>query len=115
MNEPLVYRSDVASTIIKVPVGFVTDLASVPRLPLIYILLNDIANQAGVIHHYLYSVGTLSRVLADRVLYEAYVLTSVPAWKASAIYAGVRMIVNIIWSPPPTERSCEPCMAMAHH
>ena len=40
INEPLVYKSEVASTIFKVPAGFVTDLASVPRLPLAYLLLN---------------------------------------------------------------------------
>jgi hypothetical protein len=42
-------------------------------------------------HDYLYSVGRVSRELADKVLYEACILTGVPAWKASAIYAGVRI------------------------
>jgi hypothetical protein len=91
VNEPLVYRSDVASTIIKVPEGFVTDLASIPRLPFVYLLLNGFADEAGVVHDYLYSVGTLPRDVADKVLYEACILTGVSAWKASAIYAGVRV------------------------
>src|SRR5689334_18718096 len=91
INEPLVYKSEVASLIFTVPAGFVTDLASVPRLPLAYLLLNGWADEPGVVHDYLYSVGTVSRELADKVLYEACILTGVPAWKASAIYAGVRI------------------------
>lgn len=91
VNEPLVYRSEVASQIIKVPSGFVTDLASIPRLPFVYLLLNGLADEAGVVHDYLYSVGTLPRDVADKVLYEACILTGVSPWKASAIYAGVRI------------------------
>lgn len=91
VNEPLVYRSDVASMIIKVPAGFVTDLASVPRLPFVYLLLNGVADEPGVVHDYLYSVGMFPRALSDKVLYEACLVTGVPTWKASAIYAGVRV------------------------
>lgn len=91
VNEPLVYKSEIASTIIKVPAGFVTDLASIPRLPFVYLILNGLADEAGVVHDYLYSIGMFSRALSDKVLYEACLVTGVATWKASAIYAGVRV------------------------
>ena len=90
IDQDLVYVSDIAGKI-TVPAGFVTDLASIPRLPLIYLLLNGIADEPGVVHDYLYSTGKVSRAMADQVLREACILTGVPAWKANLIYAGVRV------------------------
>ena len=90
INQDLVYVSDIAGTI-TVPAGFVSDLASIPRLPLIYLLLNGIADEPGVVHDYLYSTGKVPRAMADQVLREACLLTGVPAWKADLIYVGVRV------------------------
>ncbi len=91
VNDPLVYKSDVASTIIKVPAGFVTDLASIPRLPLVDLLLNGLVDEPSVVHDYLYSVGMFLRDVSDRVLHEACILTGITPWKAHAICAGVRV------------------------
>lgn len=44
LKNPLIYQSDVAGVVITVPTGFVTDLASIPRLPFIYILLAKVAD-----------------------------------------------------------------------
>ncbi len=41
---------------ITVPVGFETDLASVPRLPIAYWLWGDRAHREGVLHDYLYRI-----------------------------------------------------------
>jgi hypothetical protein len=88
-----VYQSDVADDSFIVPKGFVTDLASIPRLPFCYLLLNGIADGPGVIHDYLYSNDTIaiSRDLADSVLKEACLLIGVSWWKAQMIYLGVRV------------------------
>ena len=39
---PLVYQSDVAGMIFTVPTGFITDLASVPRVPIAYLLARHV-------------------------------------------------------------------------
>jgi hypothetical protein len=88
---PFSYQSDILGCIVTVPMGFVTDLASIPRLPVIYLLLNGIADEAGVVHDYLYSTGLIPRIKADQVLREACICSGVSAWKASLIYAGVRI------------------------
>jgi hypothetical protein len=88
---PLSYYSDILGCIITVPMGFVTDLASIPRFPVIYLLLNGIADEAGVVHDYLYGTGLIPRIKADQLLREACICSGVSAWKASLIYAGVRM------------------------
>lgn len=91
LDAPFSFRSDLLGCTITVPKGFVTDLASIPRLPVIYLYLNGIADQAGAIHDYAYSTGLVSRLAADRVLREACLVLGVPAWKAWLIYAAVRL------------------------
>lgn len=88
---PLVYQSDVAGVgTVTVPAGFVTDLASVPRLPVVYWLTGGTSNEAAVVHDYLYSKGTVSRATADAVLREASKACGVPAWRRWLMWAGVR-------------------------
>lgn len=84
-----VYDSEVANCKIIVPKGFVTDLASFPQLALT--LLGDCAHEPSVPHDFAYSTGCMAREMADDMLYEACILTGVPAWKAKLIYAGVRI------------------------
>jgi hypothetical protein len=85
------YQSDVAGITITVPQGFVTDFASVPRIPFVYDSLGDIAQRPAVIHDYLYSVGPVARSVADQVLLEAMELTEIPWAKRKLIYLGVRV------------------------
>lgn len=91
LDAPFSFRSDLLRCTITVPKGFVSDLASIPRLPVIYLCLNGIADQAGVIHDYAYSTGLVSRLLADKVLYEACLVLGVQKWKAALIFYGVRL------------------------
>jgi hypothetical protein len=88
---PLGYRSDVLGREIWVPAGFITDYASVPRLPFFYRELEGIANTPGVVHDYIYSNGCASRDQADLLLKEACLLIGISPWKVYAIYAGVRL------------------------
>jgi Protein of unknown function (DUF1353) len=85
------YQSDVAKATVLVPEGFVTDLASIPRLPFFYRELESLADMPGVVHDYAYSTGCLSRDTADLMLKEACLLIGLPAWKVWAIYSGVRV------------------------
>ena len=84
------YESDVAGATITVPSGYVTDFASVPRIPFVYDHLGDIAQRPAVIHDYLYSKGELARDVADGILLEAMELTEIPWAKRRLIYLGVR-------------------------
>jgi len=62
---PLRYQSAVLGTLIEVPTGFLTDFASVPRLPLAYLLAGDTAHEAAVIHDFLYQRQAVEDIDAD--------------------------------------------------
>lgn len=89
--KPLEYQSDVAGRVIVVPEGFETDLASVPRLPVVYLLTGDTSSKAAVVHDYLYSTGEVSRKVADAVLKEASAVIGVSGWRRWLMWAGVRI------------------------
>lgn len=91
LTKALVYQSDIAKTTIIVPRGFVTDLASVPRIPIVYTLVGGVADKAAVVHDYLYSSGMVSRKMADAVLREASAVTGVSGWRRWIMWAGVRI------------------------
>jgi hypothetical protein len=103
---PLVYRSDVAARVIVVPAGFQTDLASVPRLPLVFLLAGDCAREAAIVHDYLYSTHLIDRKTADAVLREASACTGVSALRRWLMWAGVRIGGASHWGPdvePPQQ------------
>ena len=88
--EPLMFYAAPLSRVITAPAGFVTDLDSTPRIPLVYLLMNGFGDRPAAIHDYLYSTEVLTRAESDAVLREACLVTGVPAWKAALIYAAVR-------------------------
>lgn len=88
---PLTYKSDLISDPITVPKGFITDLASVPRIWILYDELGDIAQMPGVVHDYLYSNNITSRKVADKILYEAMRVTGISKLKSKLFYWGVRI------------------------
>lgn len=91
VTEPLIYESDVAKRTIIVPVGFQTDFASVPRLPIIFELCGGTSHEAATIHDFLYVTHLVDRKTADAVLREASAVTKVPAWRRWMMWAGVRI------------------------
>ncbi|RFP19202.1 DUF1353 domain-containing protein [Duganella sp. BJB475] len=102
LTAALIYQSDVAKRTFVVPKGFQTDLASVPRLPVIFLLTGDTSNQAAAVHDYLYSSHEVSREMADAVLREASEVTGVPAWRRWLMWAGVRAGGALHWEPAGT-------------
>lgn len=105
------------------PVGFETDLASVPRWPVIYWLTGATADEAAVIHDLLYTLKKdVSRAQADAVFAEAIAVIArmkqaeleaekVPAWRRklaelgddarrAAMWAGVRAGGGAYWKEP---------------
>lgn len=92
LMRPLVYESDLLGVVITVPEGFQTDLASVPRIPLVYTLVGDTARAAAVIHDFLYVRPDIcTRKVADAVLQEACGASGVSRWRAWLMWAGVRI------------------------
>ena len=78
------------------PAGFVTDLASVPRWPFVYLLTGDTARAAAVVHDYLYQTHLVARDLADQVFYQAAGapgpgIDPEPDWRRVLLWVGVRV------------------------
>lgn len=71
LHEPLQYKSALLGDIVTVPAGFVTDFASVPRIPFIYELFGDRAHHESVIHDFLYQTHMTTKGIADSVFLEA--------------------------------------------
>lgn len=95
---PLVYSSEVLGKIITIEPGFLTDYASVPRLPIIYWLLGDTSHMAAVVHDWLYHHHELcDEDTADAVLLEAMQAEGISAGRRWMIYQGVRLGGKSSW------------------
>jgi hypothetical protein len=81
-----------APLVIHVPHGFVTNFASVPRLPFAYLLFGGRGNRAAVVHDYLYEPPTAHpREWCDEVFYAGLrAIPEITEEAARAMYAGVR-------------------------
>lgn len=96
LTAPLVFRSDLTNETITVPVGFVTDFASVPRVPIAFLLCGDTASKPAALHDWLYTATNgkhpvRDRATADAILQEAALCEGVPKWRAFMLWAGVRI------------------------
>ena len=89
------YQSDVAGQIIESPLDFITDLASVPRLPFAYLIAGGRCPQAAVPHDLLYQHPDWEdRPLADAVFWEAAGVTQ----PSLGIYAESNRIRRLMWA-----------------
>lgn len=80
---------------VEVPAGFETDFASVPRLPLAYLVAGNTSHKAAVIHDYLYKTQA-PRADADAVFRAAMRAEGVSAWRRGLMWAAVRAFG---WAP----------------
>ncbi len=87
---PLEYVSDLLNAVITVPAGFVTDMASVPRIPIAFLLTADAGHEAAVIHDFAYTSHFCDRATADDLFKEALLCGGEPGWRAWLMWAGVR-------------------------
>jgi hypothetical protein len=89
----LIYRTTAGSLWI-VPSGYVTDFASVPRIPLAYWLTGDSAHMSAVLHDWLctelYPEHMTWAEAAD-TFREAMAAEGVPAWRRWIMYWAVRL------------------------
>lgn len=120
VGENLVYRSAVLGMQLTIPRGFVTDRASVPRLPMVFFLTGDRADAAATVHDWLYQSHIIGeRRLADLVFLEAAVLPPdhESNWMATLMYRGIRIGGRGAWDSGPErlerlENASLPCQCL---
>lgn len=83
--------SHYSNNIISVPVGFVTDFASIPWLFWNFLPAWGKYGKAAVIHDYLYQTGSRSRKESDTIFLEAMLAGGTKPWKAKVMYWAVKL------------------------
>jgi hypothetical protein len=90
LTAPLKYYSEILGREVEIEVGFLTDYASVPRIPFAYWLFGDTSHRAAVVHDWLFHHHEIcDEATANKVLLEAMAVEGIPAWRRAGIYAGV--------------------------
>lgn len=74
-----------------IPEGFITDFASVPRVPIIYLAVGNKGHKAAVLHDWLYHTKQFSRKTADAYFYHALREAGVNHFYAWSMYSAVRL------------------------
>jgi hypothetical protein len=100
LTRALVFESAIAGYRISVPRDFVTDFASVPRLPFAYLLFGGVADEAAVVHDYVYSKGMFDRQMCDAIFREAMAACGQPGWRRWPMWLGVRLFGASHYSLP---------------
>lgn len=83
--------------VVRIPDGFLTDLASVPRWAWWFFPPHDPDYcAAAVLHDFLYELhgGLFTRPVADGIFYEAMRVRGVPKWRAVVMFLAVRFANN---------------------
>nr|DAY32484.1 MAG TPA: Protein of unknown function (DUF1353) [Caudoviricetes sp.] len=75
---------------IVVPSGFITDLATIPRVFWSLFPPHDDYAKAAILHDYMYENAIASKAEADIILYEAMQVLGVPKWKSKLFYLAVK-------------------------
>jgi hypothetical protein len=91
LDAPLIFHSEVVGQKIEVPAGFETDFASVPRVPVIYVLYADRNRKAATLHDYLYRNRVFDRSTCDALFREAMIADGESLAVSWAMWAGVRI------------------------
>ncbi|EIK6739552.1 DUF1353 domain-containing protein [Salmonella enterica subsp. enterica serovar Aqua] len=85
------YLSDDNSDVISVPAGFVTDLASVPRIFWTLLPPDGQYAKAAIIHDYLYDNALRTKKEADKIFLDGMTVLGVPRWKRVIMYQAVKL------------------------
>lgn len=91
----------------RVPRGFITDLASIPKPVRGLLDVNDKHRRAAVLHDYLYCVQGLPRAEVDALFLEAMEAVNVQPWKRKLMWAGVRVGGWMYWNKRARENDTE--------
>jgi len=80
-----------SNEVINVPIGFITDLASIPRVFWSIFPPHGEYAKAAIIHDYLYENAINTKKYADDIFFEAMGVLGVCAWRKHLIYWAVRV------------------------
>lgn len=100
LESALKYKSDIVGYT-EAPAGFVTDFASVPRLPIAYLFAGNIAHEAAVVHDFLYQTHPCTKMQADRTFREAMEVTGIHPLRRNLMFAAVVSCGWIAWAMGP--------------
>ncbi|HFW3711885.1 TPA: DUF1353 domain-containing protein [Salmonella enterica subsp. enterica serovar 6,7:y:-] len=85
------YLSEDISDIISVPAGFVTDLATVPRIFWTLMPPDGKYAKAAIIHDWMYDNALRTKKEADKIFLDGMTVLGVPRWKRTIMYYAVRL------------------------
>lgn len=97
VRESFGYRASTLPCTVMVPVGFKTDLASVPRIAWSLIPPMGKYEAAAVVHDWLYWSQELCREDADAVFLDAMIYSGVGVVSRQIIYRAVRAFGGFAW------------------
>lgn len=89
--------SKYSGDVVTVPVGFVTDFASIPWVIWSWLPSWGKYGKAAVIHDYIYQTHCRTRDEADRIFYEAMLVSGTKPWKARLMYSAVSITGWLAW------------------
>lgn len=103
LTDPLVYWSKRLRRFVRVPRGFRTNLASIPKVLRGFFSTYGRHSKAAVLHDYLYAAHEASgrpvtRREADDVFRDAMEILGVPALRKNAYHLAVRMFGGGAWA-----------------
>lgn len=96
LREPLIYQGNKDK--FEVPVDFITDFASVPRVFWNIIPPTGAYTKAAVIHDWLYVTKAVSRKDADGIFRRIMKELKVSRWRRYLMYSAVRTFGGFVWN-----------------
>jgi hypothetical protein len=105
VRQPLVYRIGVSQDSITVPVGFVTDFASIPQALQAIIRANGPYILPAVVHDYLYWKQACTRQQADQILLLGMIENEVREIHRTAIHSAVTVAGSFAWGDNARDRA----------
>ena len=98
MKSELTYYTELKKCLILVPIGFGTDLGSIP-LALQNVFPKDGKAMYGyILHDYLYKMGMYSRSTSDDMLEEAMQSLGVSWWRRKSVRLGLKLGGWVAWN-----------------
>lgn len=82
---------------IEVPIGFKTDLVTVPNLLGKYFPSTSPISKAAVLHDFVYATGIMSKYEADLLFYKAMEAAGVSVELKTIAYTAVTLFASIPW------------------
>jgi hypothetical protein len=105
VRQPMTYRIGNSQDTVTVPIGFVTDFASIPPALQSIIRQNGLYLLPAVVHDYLYWTQSCTRAQADQIFLIAMTENAVGAVHRTALYQAVNVAGGFAWDDNARERA----------